>query len=145
MYIRLTADMAVAAQISPADCAVAAAQGFAVMICNRPDDEDAGQPSAAVMRVAAVAAGLRYVHIPVDAAGIGEAQISAMADELAAAELGGSRVLAYCRSGTRSTNLWALAAATRGGDAEAIAAAAARGGFNVSGMLPVLRGLAAKA
>ena len=110
------------------------------MVCNRPDDEDAGQPNTAAMRVAAEAAGLRYVHIPVDAAGIGEPQIAAMA-----LELGGGRLLAYCRSGTRSTNLWALAAATRGEDAEAIAAAAARGGYNVSGMLPVLRGLSAKA
>lgn len=140
MFIHLTPDVSVAAQIAPGDCAAAAAEGFAVVVCNRPDDEDAGQPSAAAMRVAAEAAGLRYVHIPVDAAGIGEPHIAAMAHEL-----GGGRLLAYCRSGTRSANLWALAAATRGGDAEAIAAATARGGYNVSGMLPVLRGLAAKA
>ena len=111
-----------------------------MVICNRPDDETPGQPSAAVMRAAAEAAGLRYTHIPVDHTGIDEAKIAAMA-----AELGNGPVLAYCRSGTRSANLWALAAATRGGDADAIAAAAAGGGYDVSGMLPVLRSLAGKA
>lgn len=140
MFKELTPEISVAAQIAPEDCVVAAAEGFAVVICNRPDDEDAGQPGVAVMRAAAEAAGLRYVHIPVDGAGIGEAHIAAMAGEL-----GRGRVLAYCRSGTRSTNLWALAEATRGGDAEAIIAAAAAGGYNVAGMLPVLRGLSAKA
>lgn len=140
MFKQLTTEISVAAQIAPEECAVAAAEGFVAVICNRPDGEDAGQPSAAVMRAAAEAAGLRYVFIPVDGAGINEAQIAAMA-----AELGGGRVLAYCRSGTRSTNLWALAEATRGGNADAIVAAAASGGYNVSGMLPVLRSLSAKA
>jgi uncharacterized protein (TIGR01244 family) len=136
MFIRLTPDISVAAQIAPEDCATAAAAGFVTVICNRPDDETPGQPSAAVMRAAAQAAGLRYAHIAVDQSGISEPQIAAMA-----AELGGGPVLAYCRSGTRSANLWALAEATRGGDAQAIAAAAAQGGYDLSAMLPMLRRL----
>ncbi|MDO9488770.1 MAG: sulfur transferase domain-containing protein, partial [Sphingomonadaceae bacterium] len=52
-------------------------------------------------------------------------------------------VLAFCRSGTRSTNLWALASAAQGGDAEAIVAAAGGAGYDVSGMMPTLRQLSA--
>ena len=139
MFIRLTPGIAVAAQIAPEDCARAAAEGFVTVICNRPDGETPGQPDAAVMQAAAEAAGLRYAFIPVDQTGIDAAQIAAMV-----AELGGGPVLAYCRSGTRSTNLWALAEATRGGDPQAIASVAAGGGYDISAMLPMLRGLAAK-
>ena len=137
MFIRLTPAFSVAAQIDAADCAAASAQGFTAIVCNRPDGESPGQPEAAEIAAAAEVAGLDFVHIPVDISGIDDAQIAAMA-----AVLGQGPVLAYCRSGTRSTNLWALAEASRGGDADAIAAAAATGGYDVSGMLPYLRSLA---
>lgn len=141
MFIRLTPAISVAPQIAPEDCARAHAQGFAAIVCNRPDDETPGQPSAATIAAAAQASGLRFTHIPVDARGIDSDQIAAMAAVLAA----GGPVLAYCRSGTRSTNLWALAEASRGGDPDAIVAAAEAGGYDVGGMLPMLHRLAAKA
>jgi uncharacterized protein (TIGR01244 family) len=141
MFIRLTPAISVSQQIAPEDCATARAQGFAAIVCNRPDDETPGQPSAATIGAAANAAGLRFTHIPVDARGIDADQIAAMAAVLTA----GGAVLAYCRSGTRSTNLWALAEATRGGDPDAIVAAAEAGGYDVGGMLPMLHRLAAKA
>ncbi|WP_426168779.1 TIGR01244 family sulfur transferase [Sandarakinorhabdus sp. DWP1-3-1] len=138
MFIRLTPDISVAPQIAPADCAAARAQGFTAIVNNRPDGEAPGQPTAAEMRAAAEAAGLRYADIPVDHTGLGMAQVEAMAAELAAA---GGPMLAFCRSGTRSTNLWALAAALRGEDPAAIIAAAEAGGYDVSGMLPTLQRL----
>lgn len=141
MFTAITSDIAVAPQITPQDCAGAAAAGFTAIICNRPDDESPGQPSAAEIATAASAAGLRFAHIPVDASGIGEAQIAAMAAEMAV----GGPMLAYCRSGTRSTHLWAMAAASRGGDPDAIIAAAAGGGYDVAGMRPILVQLAAGA
>ena len=141
MFIRLTPAISVSQQIAPEDCAIAGAQGFAAIVCNRPDDETPGQPSAATIAAAATAAGLRFAHIPVDARGIDADQIGAMAAVLAA----GGPVLAYCRSGTRSTNVWALAEASRGGDPDAIVAAAGSGGYDVGGMLPALHRLAAKA
>ena len=140
MFIRLTDQISVAPQIAPEDCAVAKRQGFATIINNRPDDEVPGQPSCAEMRAAAAAAGLRYVAIPIDHSGFSMPQIDAMAAELGA----GGPVLAFCRSGTRSTNLWALAEASRGGDPDAIVAAAAAGGYDVSGLLPMLRQLGAR-
>ena len=57
----------------------------------------------------------------------------------------GGPVLAFCRSGTRSANVWALAAASTGEDPDALVSAAAGGGYDLSGMLPSLRMLAAKA
>jgi uncharacterized protein (TIGR01244 family) len=141
MFIRLTHHVSVAPQITPEDCAAAAAQGFAAIVNNRPDGEAPGQPDAATMRAAAEAAGLRYVDIPIDHSGFAMPQVEAMAAVLKA----GGPVLAFCRSGTRSCNLWALAAASMGEDPDAIVAAAAGGGYDVSGMLPSLRMLAAKA
>jgi uncharacterized protein (TIGR01244 family) len=141
MFITLTPMMAVAPQIAPEDCAAAAAQGYVAIVSNRPDGEAPGQPDAATMRAAAEAAGLRFAHIPIDHSGFAMPQVEAMAAVLRA----GGPVLAFCRSGTRSANLWALAAASMGEDADALVAAAAGGGYDISGMLPSLRMLAAKA
>lgn len=141
MFIRLTDAISVAPQIAPQDCTLAKSQGFIAIVNNRPDDEAPGQPSAATMRAAALAAGLRYADIPIDHTGFAMSQVEAMAAELAAP----GPILAFCRSGTRSTNLWALAEASRGGDPDAIVAAAAAGGYDVSGMLPSLRQLASQA
>lgn len=141
MFIRLTPMVSVAPQITPDDCALAAREGFAAIVNNRPDGEAPGQPDAATMRAAATAAGLRYADIPIDHTGFSMPQVEAMAAVLA----DGGPVLAFCRSGTRSTNLWALAAASMGEDPDAIVAAAAAGGYDVDAMLPSLRMLAAKA
>ncbi len=142
MFIRLTDAIAVAPQIAPEDCAAARAAGYVAIVNNRPDGEAHGQPQCDTMRAAAVAAGLRYAAIPIDHSGFSLEQVSAMVAELDAA---GGPVLAYCRSGTRSANLWALAEAKRGGDPEAIVAAAASGGYDLGGLLPMLRHLAGAA
>jgi uncharacterized protein (TIGR01244 family) len=138
VFIRLTESVAVAGEIAPADIAIAAAQGFTTIVNNRPDGEDYGQPTCADMRAAAVAAGVSYTAIPVGH-GFTREQVTEMAAVLTAAT---GPVLAFCRSGTRSSNLWALAEASRGGDADAIIAAAASGGYDVAGLRPTLIALA---
>ncbi len=140
MFVRLTDRISVAGQIASEDLAHAAAAGFVAVVNNRPDGEAPGQPSAETMRAAAHAAGLRYDFIPVDHNGFDMAQIDAMAAILA---VGDGPVLAWCRSGTRSANLWALAEARRGADPETIVAVAASGRYDVSGLLPALRKLSA--
>jgi uncharacterized protein (TIGR01244 family) len=140
MVILLTPQVAVAPQIAAADIPGLAAQGFRLIINNRPDGEAPGQPSGAEIEAAAAAAGMSYLAIPVDHAGLGPHQLKAMADALAAAD---GPVLAYCRSGTRSTHLWALAEASRGTAAETLVEAAAAGGYDIRAMTPVLRQLAA--
>lgn len=126
MFRRLSDGMLVAdRQLVPADIEAAAAAGVTAIVNNRPDGEEPGQPVGAEIEHAARAAGLRYHHIPV-AGGIAPGQVAAMA-----AALGDGKLLAFCRSGTRSTYLWALAAHRRGMDGDAIAAAAAAAGYDI--------------
>ncbi len=127
--------ISVAPQIRPEDLADLAASGFTAIINNRPDGEDDGQPTGDTIASAAAAAGLRYTAIPVTHAGFSGAQVEAMAAALDAA---GGPVLAYCRSGTRSCNLWALAAASQGGDPDMLTAKAAGAGYDLSGIRALL-------
>jgi uncharacterized protein (TIGR01244 family) len=138
MFIRITDQVSVAPQITPADVADAAAQGFRTIVNNRPDGESFDQPPGADIEAACAAAGLAYVAIPIDHTGFNLDQVQAMADALKSGP-----VLAFCRSGTRSCNLWALAAAQQGEDADSIIAAASHGGYNVAGLMPLFRQLAA--
>ena len=139
---RIDETISVAPQIVPEDLPRLAEQGFTVVINNRPDDEETGQPSSAAIQTAAEAAGLGYVAIPTTMGGMSSQQVEAMADALAGA---GGPVLAYCRSGTRSCNLWALAEASRGGDPAALTAKAAGAGYDISGIRPLLDALAGRA
>ena len=117
--------MQVGGQVDPDEVA---GLGVAMLINNRPDGEEPGQPSSAEIEAAARAAGLAYRHIPV-AGGLSQALIAQMADALAAAE---GDVLAFCKSGTRSTYLWALARARLGDDGDEIAAKAAAAGYDIT-------------
>jgi uncharacterized protein (TIGR01244 family) len=132
--------VSVAPQITPDDVAALKAAGFVAIVNNRPDDEEPGQPSGAAIHAAAEAAGLAYAEIPVTHAGFSHPQIDAMTAALTAAD---GPVLAYCRSGTRSCNLWALAAAKAGRNPELLVRQAADAGYDLSGMRPTLDALAA--
>ncbi|WP_374406950.1 TIGR01244 family sulfur transferase [Pelagerythrobacter sp.] len=129
-------------QIAAEDIAAAREQGVTLVINNRPDGEADGQPTGAEIETAARAAGLDYVAIPVGGAGFGEPQVQAMAEALAGAQ---GKVLAYCRSGTRSTLLWSLAQAQAGRDPEDLATAAADAGYDVTPVRPAMDMLAARA
>lgn len=142
-FRKLSDSISASPQITVDDVADAANQGFTMVINNRPDGEDLGQPDGNTIAAAAKAHGLEYLAIPIDHSGFSEPQIDAMSDALASAD--GGKVLAYCRSGTRSTFLWALARAQAGDDPEAIAAAARAGGYDVSPMRPALESLSSAA
>ena len=140
MFRTIDETILVAGQIAPGDIAAAAAQGVRTIINNRPDDEQAGQPSSAEMAAAAAAAGLGYVHIPVDHSGFSMEQVEAMTAALAQP----GPALAFCRSGTRSTYLWSLARGAAGDEPAEIAAKAANAGYDVSGLLPMIESLRPK-
>jgi len=129
-------------QITAAELTCAAAQGFALIINNRPDSEGEDQPDGAEIEHAAAQHGLAYVAIPVGQAGFNQTMIEGMAQALQNAE---GKVLAYCRSGTRSTFLWALAEASRGESPTALLNAAREAGYDISPIGPMLEMLAAKA
>lgn len=118
----------IAGQIRPEDLSAIAAAGVTLVVNNRPDHEEPDQPTTAVVRAAVEAAGLAYRDIPV-AGGIAPDQIAAMADALATNE---GKVLAFCRSGTRSTYLWALARTRLGADAETLVSQAAAAGYDLA-------------
>ena len=89
----------VAGQIHAADLEEARRHGVTMVVNNRPDGEDADQPSSDTLQAAAEAAGLDYRHIPI-ARGMGPAQIEEM--HSAMSELGeDGKMLAFCRSGMR--------------------------------------------
>ncbi len=117
----------VAGQIDPADLPAIKAAGVTMIVNNRPDGEEPGQPSAAEIGSAAREAGLDYRFIPV-AGGFSDDDVAAMAEALDAAS---GPALAFCRSGTRSTFLWALARARQGDAAEDLIGKAAAAGYNL--------------
>jgi uncharacterized protein (TIGR01244 family) len=107
---QVTDDYAVSGQIAADDMAAIKDAGFRSIICNRPDNEQPGQPSASEIAVAAQAAELVFRHIPFVSGQMTEEDIAKMVEALD--EIPGP-VFAYCRSGARSTNIF-LAAKSKG-------------------------------
>ena len=128
-------------QIGLDDVREAQARGVSLIINNRPEGESDDQVPGPQIEAAARAAGMDYRAIPVSHAGFSEDQVDAMATALEAA---GGPVLAYCRSGTRSTLLWALAQASQGADPNEIAAHAAGAGYDVTPIRALIDMLAAR-
>lgn len=118
----------VAGQIDPADVAAAAAAGIRRIVNTRPDGEAPQEPQGSAIAAAAAAQGLDYRYIPVGPSGFTPEAIAAMRDLLAQ----DVPTLAYCRSGTRSTLLWALARASAGADPADLNAAARSAGYDLA-------------
>lgn len=99
-------NFATAPQISPTDMASIAAEGFTTVINNRPDGEGgAEQPTSTTMAAAAATAGLSYHYLPVISGQITPEQTQQFAALIQAAT---GPVLAFCRSGARSTHIWSM-------------------------------------
>ncbi|MCZ8171307.1 MAG: TIGR01244 family sulfur transferase [Brevundimonas sp.] len=142
MFRRLTDTVLVSPQIALEDLAAAKAAGVSLVINNRPDGESDDQVTGAAIEAEARRLGLDYVAIPVTHAGFSAPQVEAMAAALDRASGG---ILAYCRSGTRSTLLWALARARAGDDLEQLTATAAAAGYDLSPVRPLMDMLKARA
>lgn len=125
---------AAAPQLGPGDMKAAAAEGFRTVLCNRPDGEQPGQPDAAEMEAAARAAGMDFRYLPVFPGAFPDDLVAGMQDALAECD---GPILAYCRSGTRSTMLWALAEADKR-PVDEIVTAGANGGYDLRPLLPAL-------
>ena len=137
MFRKIDESISVAPQITVDQVAEAAKLGFAMIINNRPEQEEPGQPSGEAIREAARAAGLAYVAIPIAPGGFTAAQVDATRKALDEA---GGPVLAFCRSGTRSTFCWALARGAAGDDPDELANKAADAGYDISPIKPLLAG-----
>ena len=133
----LTGDYAVSPQIAPEDMPAIRDLGYTTVICNRPDIENPPAYHTAAMAAAAEAAGLAFVENPF----AGGLDLGIIDRQRAAIDAAEGPVLAYCRSGTRSATVWALAEAGRL-STDAILAATASAGYALDGMRPQIDGLA---
>ena len=129
---RLSDDLTVSAQMPLEVIDEIAKAGFKTIICNRPDNEDPGQPSFSEIAAKAEAAGMTAIFQPVASGNVQDADADAFAANLAAAP---KPVFAYCRTGTRCTILWSLANAGNmpAGD---IIKAAADAGYDMAPLMP---------
>ena len=110
-YREISEDYSVSGQIQPEDVAAIKEAGFKSVICNRPDNEQPGQPSADTLKAAVEAAGLAFRYIPVISGQITAENVEDQAEALD--ELQGP-VFAYCRSGARCANLYAMIQQSKG-------------------------------
>lgn len=110
-YRQISEDYSVSGQIQPEDVTAIKAAGFKSVICNRPDDEQPGQPSADTIKAAVAAAGLAFRYIPVISGQMTAENVGDQAEALD--ELDGP-VFAYCRSGARCTNLFVAIQQSKG-------------------------------
>jgi uncharacterized protein (TIGR01244 family) len=132
-FRRVTESLSVSPQVDPAEMARAAAEGFVLVINNRPDGEDPSQPSSAAVEAAARAAGMDYLHVPVRG-GPTPDQVEAVRVAIESAD---GPVLAFCRSGTRSIVTWSIGQALAGADRETLISQGRAAGYDLSGVLPV--------
>ena len=117
----------VSGQIVPEEVAGLAAQGITVLVNNRPDFEEPGQPRASEIEAAAEQAGIAYRFVPI-IRGIGPADIEVMQEALR--ETGDGKLLAFCRSGTRSALAVSLAHREEGASREEVEQRLTQAGFD---------------
>ncbi len=123
----LTNNISVAGQIDISDISVIKAAGFNIIINNRPDGEAIDQPTSAQIEEAVKKAGLDYIYLPIDQSGISEQMIKKASDLFK----NNLSVFCYCRTGNRSTMLWALSQKGEM-DADDIISLAAKAGYDMS-------------
>jgi len=103
--IPITETFAVASQPDLSAIEALGQGGTRLLINNRPDGEEAGQPNSAAEAEAAARAGFAYRHIPVTGAAIGRDDVRRFQQAMHEAD---GPVVAHCRSGTRSLTLWVI-------------------------------------
>src|SRR6476469_7235268 len=120
-------------QITVADVAAAKDAGVTLIVNNRPEGESDDQTPGPAIEAAARASGIDYLEIPIGQSGFSHPQVAKLVEALKRNEGTG---LGYCRSGTRSTLLWALARASMGDDPAKLTAAAADAGYDLGPVRP---------
>ena len=127
MIRQLDDKVMVSGQIAPHEVAGLADHGVTVIVNNRPDVEEPGQPHAADIEAAAAEADIAYHYVPI-IRGIGPADVEEMQKALRQAE--GGKLLAFCRSGTRSAMALGVAKREEGASAEEVHQCLTQAGFD---------------
>ena len=136
MHRQLDEKTLVNGQIAPEDIPALKDIGVTLIVNNRPDGEDVGQPESDDIEAAAKAAGIEYRHVPI-ARGLGPSDIEAMREAMHAA--GEGKLFAFCRSGNRSTLAWAVAKSEDGVPTEELHRQANQAGFDLGPVAHLLR------
>ena len=136
---QISPDLAVSPQITPEDIPLLADAGFKLLIINRPDEEIEPDLGHEVMEDAAAKAGMQSVYLPFIPGQITPGLIEGFGEALA----GPRPAIAYCRSGNRSTVLWALTNAGKM-PVDEILRTAADAGYDLSGVVPLLTSLSSR-
>ena len=137
MYFKqISENYAAHGQILPQHMAEIASLGFKTVINNRPDGEETGQPLGVELKAAAEVAGLSYAFIPMTVPTLSPELVT---QHHTAIEASNGPVFAFCRSGTRSTVLWALTQVRfHGHSISDVISAAGQQGYDLSGVAPLL-------
>ena len=136
---QLETSYGVLGQIELTDLPEIAEKGFATLICNRPDSEIEAGLHSGVIEAEANRLGITFVYNPISPSGLTPENLEIQAS--AKAESNGP-VLAYCRSGMRSTMVWSLLKSGRL-SVDEIVTVAASAGYNIDGLRPKIEALAA--
>ncbi len=132
IFKHLDDTLSVGGQIDMADLRELAEAGFNAIIVNRPDGEEVGQPSFAAIAHAASEWGMAARYVPMESGKVGAGDAAALAEALDASN---APAFAYCRTGTRSTQAWALVQKDRGMDVDEIIRRAAQAGYDVASLV----------
>ena len=127
----LSPGVSAAGKLDRADIEALADAGVRTIVNNRPDGEDPGQLAAEEARLLAEARGIAYHHVPITAASLTRDDVDAVEAVLARAE---RPIVLHCRSGTRSTLLWALVRLREGAEPSSLVAEAARYGIDIAAL-----------
>ena len=136
MHRQLDDKTLVNGQIAPEDVAALKEAGVTLIVNNRPDGEDEGQPTSASIEAAAIAAGVEYRHVPI-ARGMGPSDVEAMRDAIHAT--GDGKMFAFCRSGNRSALAWAIARSEDGASREELEKCVEGAGYSLGAVAHLLR------
>lgn len=129
--MKLTAlddQVSISDQISSSDVADLIEQGVEIVVCNRPDREAAEQPDFATIARTCQSNGIEAYHIPFTGDQIDDSHVEAFMELLQS----GKKLHAYCRSGARSSKLWARARSRQGIDSKQLKERAGQAGYDVS-------------
>ncbi|TCP10092.1 bifunctional protein tyrosine phosphatase family protein/NAD(P)/FAD-dependent oxidoreductase [Caldimonas thermodepolymerans] len=130
---RLSPELSVSPQIRAEDVRAIAEAGYRTLICNRPDGEGNDQPLFREIAERAREQGLEAHYLPVESGKVTDEQAREFGALLARAP---KPVLAWCRTGTRSTTLWALSQAQAGAlSLPQIVEQASQAGYDLQGVV----------
>ena len=127
---KIIEDYVVSEQITPDDIDTIKKAGFKTIFCNRPDNEENNQITVQSIEQAAEESGIKFIHQPVIGGQITQADVDQFSDNYDASE---KPIFSYCRTGTRSSMLWALSESGKR-SVEEILKLTSKAGYNLNNL-----------